>query len=527
MSFYHKDDVRKAAEGKWLFVLHHLAPELEQALQRLGRHVPDPVHGGKDGFRLFKDCAVTGGAYSNKGGQKADGFELLMWLKGWQFPECVRNVGELVQAPMRSTGSSTAGSDRHTKSEAVSIVGNGEDKVMAIGRYISTKQAPFHDEPKGRLTTVVEIRGRAGKSWKFWGNGFRDALDGASAQPGDLVEIRSMGIEKVSFRNESGSWVSKNRTRWKVTVIASRKSSVKDDSDDEPFEQLACSPESPPEVDQSSAISDGLRERAPDWLVKVSDGVKHIEARERATESGPNPRAIQLFKSCVRLNSDAACIGRSYLSRRGVLSRLPEVIRADNVRFHPAVEYYDESRKMIGKFPALVCAIRNLNGDIVNVHRTYLSRSGLKASVPEPRKAMAMPNGNTMSGCAIHLAEPVDGVLSVAEGVETAWSVFRASGFATWSTVSAQMMRDLVLPDHVHTLFVWGDRDRSGDGQSAAAELAATAREKGIRAVVLLPRFTIPALAKSLDWNDVLLDQGLFGFPSRSELVKRSVALAA
>lgn len=41
--------------GNWDAVLAGLAPELAAALSRKGRHVPCPVHGGRDGFRLFRD----------------------------------------------------------------------------------------------------------------------------------------------------------------------------------------------------------------------------------------------------------------------------------------------------------------------------------------------------------------------------------------------------------------------------------------------------------------------------------------
>jgi len=86
--------VRELARGRWLGILGQLAPELETALARVGRHVGCPVHGGKDGFRLFKDAAVSGGGICNSCGAFPDGFALLMWLKGWSFPETLEAVAE-------------------------------------------------------------------------------------------------------------------------------------------------------------------------------------------------------------------------------------------------------------------------------------------------------------------------------------------------------------------------------------------------------------------------------------------------
>ncbi|WP_442758780.1 primase-helicase zinc-binding domain-containing protein [Shewanella halifaxensis] len=55
------ETVRPYLNGQWLQVLAALVPELDAAIARKGRHVACPVHGGRDGFRLFKDAEYTGG----------------------------------------------------------------------------------------------------------------------------------------------------------------------------------------------------------------------------------------------------------------------------------------------------------------------------------------------------------------------------------------------------------------------------------------------------------------------------------
>jgi hypothetical protein len=86
--------VREQVAGRWLDVLAELAPELEAAIGRLGRHVPCPVHGGTDGFRLFGNADVNGGGICNTCGAYPDGFALLMWLKGWSFPGALQAVAQ-------------------------------------------------------------------------------------------------------------------------------------------------------------------------------------------------------------------------------------------------------------------------------------------------------------------------------------------------------------------------------------------------------------------------------------------------
>jgi hypothetical protein len=87
------DSIRNHARGRWLFILGNLAPELEQAVSKPGkRHIGCPIHGGRDGFRLFKDADSSGGGICNSCGAKTDGFSLLMWLRGWSFPDALAAV---------------------------------------------------------------------------------------------------------------------------------------------------------------------------------------------------------------------------------------------------------------------------------------------------------------------------------------------------------------------------------------------------------------------------------------------------
>ena len=58
-------DIWHLSRGRWLDIFRAFAPALDDACLRVGRHVPCPVHGGKDGFRLFEDAAETGGGICN------------------------------------------------------------------------------------------------------------------------------------------------------------------------------------------------------------------------------------------------------------------------------------------------------------------------------------------------------------------------------------------------------------------------------------------------------------------------------
>lgn len=87
MAHYDSEVVRETARGRWDEILYRLAPEIQDALDRPRRHHPCPVHGGKDGFRVFKDVRETGGGVCNTCGAFHDGFAMLAWLRGWSFRE--------------------------------------------------------------------------------------------------------------------------------------------------------------------------------------------------------------------------------------------------------------------------------------------------------------------------------------------------------------------------------------------------------------------------------------------------------
>lgn len=95
MTFKNKSDaVRSAAKGRWLEIFCALCPDLKDAVKNVGNHVPCPVKGGSDGFRLFSDANQTGGGISNLAGAFPNGFDLLMWVQDRSFTEVMNDVAD-------------------------------------------------------------------------------------------------------------------------------------------------------------------------------------------------------------------------------------------------------------------------------------------------------------------------------------------------------------------------------------------------------------------------------------------------
>ena len=89
-------ELKHMIKGRWEPVLLALAPEMLPAIERAPRHVPCPVHGGLDGFRLFRNWEEDGGGICNTCGTFPDGFELIRWLRGWSFKEVLSEVAKLL-----------------------------------------------------------------------------------------------------------------------------------------------------------------------------------------------------------------------------------------------------------------------------------------------------------------------------------------------------------------------------------------------------------------------------------------------
>ncbi|MDD2272987.1 MAG: primase-helicase zinc-binding domain-containing protein [Desulfuromonadaceae bacterium] len=103
-SFKDVSIIKMQVSNRWLEILRDLAPALKEAIIKKGKHVPCPMHGGRDGFRLFNDADTTGGGVCNTCGFFSDGFSLLHAIHGWPFPETLRRVAQWLDDHMDDKG---------------------------------------------------------------------------------------------------------------------------------------------------------------------------------------------------------------------------------------------------------------------------------------------------------------------------------------------------------------------------------------------------------------------------------------
>lgn len=156
-------------------------------------------------------------------------------------------------------------------------------------------------------------------------------------------------------------------------------------------------------------------------------------------------------------------------------------------------------------FPAMIGVVRNLAGERVAIHRTYLQVDSTdpgkvtKAAVPKPRMMLGK-----VAGGAVRLAPINPGAaLGLCEGVETGLAVMRSCpGLPVWATLSATNLEQVRLPPEAHRIVILADHDASGAGSRAAEAVAQRLRGEGRQVAIAIPP------EEGSDFNDVLLRAG-------------------
>jgi putative DNA primase/helicase len=175
-----------------------------------------------------------------------------------------------------------------------------------------------------------------------------------------------------------------------------------------------------------------------------------------------------------------------YLRRRGLVGPVPECLR-----FHHALTYWDEGDR--GKYPTMVAPLSRSDGEVLALHRTYLTVDGCKAPVPSVKKLTGATG--PLSGACIPLHDTQQGVLGIAEGIETAQAAHLASGLPTVAAYCASNLAAYRWPPSVRRIVVFADADPAG--AAAANTLRARALREGLSVAVMTPS------THGADWCDV------------------------
>lgn len=189
-------------------------------------------------------------------------------------------------------------------------------------------------------------------------------------------------------------------------------------------------------------------------------------------------RLLSLWEECEPWRKDGTIA--DYLFTRGV--PFPEKLPIlDDLRFHKRLAYWHGGR-IIGHFPAMVALYRDVSGNPCGLHQTYLKTSDFvdvwKAALYDPRtrerlpaKKMQVFGAGSLTGAAMRLFQPENGILGVCEGIETAAAARYVSGVPMWACGSAHGLKSLVLPDGIRELVIIADNGANRTGINAARAL--------------------------------------------------------
>lgn len=238
--------------------------------------------------------------------------------------------------------------------------------------------------------------------------------------------------------------------------------------------------------------------------------LKEIEEKQQAEDERAREKLKCLWRESIPLTHPDAEPARLYLKGRKILCwdrpGLESVIR-----FHRSVKSWNENLELEGSFPAIICLVTNA-GVPITIHRIYLTEKGEKAPIESVKKMCSYPSDRTVTGGGI-ITGPWTEVIDLAEGPETSLAVEMATGLKCFPTVNATLLESFVPHQGVQAIRVWADKDRSGTGEEAAKKLKIRMWELGIKVAIMLPPLPIPEGKKGVDWNDVLIELGMLGFP--------------
>lgn len=154
------------------------------------------------------------------------------------------------------------------------------------------------------------------------------------------------------------------------------------------------------------------------------------------------------------------------------------------------------------KYGALVAAVRDVDGEIQGIQRTFVTPDGKKLCDSAKRSL------GSIKGGAIRLSagEEVGDFsrLYIVEGLEDGLSVLMHRGDApVWATAGAGMMKHLVLPEGCQEVVIVPDNDRAG--ALAAHEFGVGLVKKGIDVMFCVP----PREFKDYNeyWQDIVISR--------------------
>lgn len=191
-----KDEVKTAAAGRWREVARTVGIGDEYLG---GKHGPCPKCGGTDRWRVFDDFDQTGGCICNQCGRNlGDGFELVEWFIGCDFPTALTRVADCL---------------------GVQSNGNGKPHIIATYDYVDESGTLLFQVCRLEPKDFRQRRPDENGAWEWKTKGVRRVpyrLPELLANPGrsvvvaegekDVDALRQLGLLATCNAGGAGKW---------------------------------------------------------------------------------------------------------------------------------------------------------------------------------------------------------------------------------------------------------------------------------------------------------------------------------
>ena len=209
----------------------------------------------------------------------------------------------------------------------------------------------------------------------------------------------------------------------------------------------------------------------------------------------PEQRAEKVAEIVRRTETLVSTPVLAYLRTRGITATPPDCIRYRQHAF--------------GKHGAMVALATDTAGEVLAVQQVYLTAEGQKAPLEVVKRTNKAVDG-WAERASVRLPGRAPQVLC--EGVETALSVWQATGQETWACLGISNIGRAPVPDHA-TVIIARDGDLPGSKAESQITRAATSlARRGMTVMIATP-------PEAQDFNDVLLREG-------EEAVRNRIAAA-
>lgn len=159
------------------------------------------------------------------------------------------------------------------------------------------------------------------------------------------------------------------------------------------------------------------------------------------------------------------------------------------LKFHPKI-----MNKEVGKaIPCLLIKVQKTpESELAAIHRIYLSESGNKATIKQPKMALG-----SIKGLGVWFGTPSD-KLWIGEGVEEALSIRSMNRPFAVSTINATNFHNLTIPDYVKEIVLCPNSDEAGKRSCQKALKEYKLKNRRIKVAIPPP---------GKDFNDLLREK--------------------